>query len=181
MDANSFLMGGASAVKFDDKGDTVTGVIIAEPTIAQQRDFQTGEPAFWDKDKTQPKQQMIVTLRTQERDTSDPDDDGERRLFVASPNMRKAIAAAVREAKRKGLAVGGTLTVTYTADGEKQRGLNPPKLYSAKYVPPAAEEVAVPDAEPEAHVETRTEAAAPAQQAGLTAEQLAALKALGLS
>ena len=144
-DANSFLMGGAKSVKFDDKGDTVTGVIIAPPELAQQKDFKTQEPAFWDAEKTQPKMQMVVTLRTQETDAEDPEDDGERRLFVASPNMRKAIASAVRNAKRKGLAVGGVLRVTYTEDGPKQHGQGfPPKLYSAQYVPPN-EEVAVPE------------------------------------
>ena len=165
MDANSFLMGGGKSVKFDDKGDTVTGVIISPPEVAQQRDYKTKELAYWDDDKTQPKMQMIITLRTNETDPEDPEDDGERRLFVASPNMRKAIASAVRSAKRKGLAVGGVLRVTYTENGQKQHGQGfPPKLYTAQYVPPN-EEVAVPE-------QPKAEASAAESKAAATPDEL---------
>ena len=149
-DFNDFLMGGAKSISFEEYDDTVVGVIVEpQPELVQMTDFKTGDPLFWDKEETRPKMQLVINLLTQERDEDDPSDDGRRRLYVKG-NMRKAIAGAVRAAGAKGLAIGGGLQVTFTGEGEKEKGMNPPKLYSAKYVKPAAAEVPVDrDPEPE--------------------------------
>lgn len=207
INANNFLMGGGKSASFKDIGKTVAGVIKQEPEVTQQRDFDSGEPAFWDKDKTEPKMQLVITLLTQERDPQDPHDDGERKLYVASPNMRKAIAAAVRAAGRNGLAVGGALAVTYTHDEPKTGKGNPPKGYSAQYVPPTGEvnvetgaavpastpaPATTPPAPPAPQPQAAPQTAAPQPQApapqpvaqqpaqggGLTPEALTALQAL---
>ena len=145
-DANAFLMGGAKSASFPTLGTTVAGVIVQEPQTTQVRNPKDNKPEYWNNDPTQPKMQLVVTLRTNDRDVNNPLDDGERRLFVKG-NMRKAIAAAVRAAGATGLAVGGVLSVTYTADGVKPSAtLSAPKEYRAKYIPPKPREVPVEQA-----------------------------------
>jgi hypothetical protein len=130
--ANEFLMaGGVSSAKFPAIGTRVTGTIVRHPEVQQQRDFTTGEPKVWDDGK--PMQQLQVTLATSERDPQTPDDDGVRAIYVKG-NMLKAVREAVRRSGAQGLEVSGTLTITYTGDGEaSRRGINPPKLYAAEY------------------------------------------------
>lgn len=137
VDPNAWLMGsGAPSAKFDTPGDTVTGRIVATPELRQQTDFTSGKPLFWD--NGDPRMQLVVTLQTEQHDPSIADDDGTRRVYVKG-QLQKAVQQAVRQAGAPGLEVGGTLTVTYTGDGEvKQRGMNPPKLYTATYKAAAA-------------------------------------------
>lgn len=137
MDANEFLMaGGAPSAKFPAVGCSVAGTITQQPEVQQVRDFSTGEPQYWPDGK--PKQQLVVTLATDERDPQINDDDGTRRLFIKGL-MLKAVRDAVRKAGARGLEVGGRLEVTYVGDGERKGNLNPPKLYAAAYTPPAAQ------------------------------------------
>jgi hypothetical protein len=137
-DPNAFLMGGGGrSAKFENPGDTITGTICAEPEMRQQTDIKTGQPKFWD--NGDPQMQLVVRLQTQLRD--DNDDDGIRALYVKggfkAPTMQKAVADAVRAAGAKGLAMGGTLTVTYTGNGPAGGvGMSPPKYYTAQYQPP---------------------------------------------
>lgn len=139
MDANDLLMGGgAPSAKFPTIGTTVVGTITEKPEVQQVRDFSTGEPQFWSDGK--PKQQIVVTLATEERDPQISDDNGDRRVFIKGA-MVKAVREAVKRSGSRGLEVGGRLEVTYTGDGERKGNLNPPKLYSAVYTPPAAASV----------------------------------------
>lgn len=132
--AADFLMGGGiPSAKFPTIGTTVTGTVAREPEVQQQTDFDSGKPLHWDDGK--PKLQAKVVLATTERDPQIPDDDGERAVYVKG-QLQKAVAQAVRGAGAKRLEVGGTLSVTYIADGERKGKLNPPKVYSAKYEPP---------------------------------------------
>lgn len=149
MDVNSFLMGGAKSATFPTVGTTVQGVICEPaPQLMQMTNPKDGKPEFWDDAKTQPKMQLVITLKTNDRDPDDPQDDGERRLFVKS-NMRKALAAAVRAAGARGIAVGGALAMTYVKDGPKPSPtLSAPKEYKARYIPPK-QEVPVEDETPE--------------------------------
>lgn len=135
--ANDFLMGGGiPAAKFDRVGAAVGGPITTAPRVEQQKDLDTGEPKFWN--DGQPMQQLIVTVQTDARDPEIVDDDGQRTFYIKA-NSLKAVREAVRRSGAKGLEVGGTLTLTYAADGEqKKRGFNPPKIYTATYTPPSA-------------------------------------------
>jgi hypothetical protein len=81
--------------------------------------------------------EVVVKLKTADRNPEIDDDDGTRALHIASPNMLTAVRAACRAAKASGLEPGGELSVTYTGDGEL-KGNNAPKLYSAVYQPPAS-------------------------------------------
>lgn len=175
--AETFFSNSATSAKFETPGQSITGRITAQPQVQQQKDFTTGALKFWDDGK--PMVQLHVTLATDQRDPSIQDDDGNRSVYVKG-QMQKAVGEAVRKAGAKYLEIGGTLTVTYTGDGEqKQRGMNPPKLYTAAYVPPVAGDQA---AFLGTENSTPAQAHAPAPAAGpqFTAEQLAAMKAAGV-
>lgn len=138
-DPNSFLLGsGGRSAKFERVGDTIKGVICAQPEIRQQTDIKTGAPKTWD--DGQPMNQLVIKLQTDLRE--DEDDDGIRALYVSGgfkrASTQKAIADAVRAAKAKGLEVGGTLAVRFTGEEPSStKGFNPAKLYAAQYQPPA--------------------------------------------
>lgn len=134
--ANDILMGGgAPAAKFEQIGATVTGTVAAEPTARQQTEFRTNALEFWP-DNT-PKMQVLVELMTAERDPAKHDDDGTRTLYIKGKELTKAIRDAVRQGGADGIHTGGQLVVQYVADGPKENGLNAPKLYAARYTPPA--------------------------------------------
>lgn len=143
-----FRGSGAPAVKFAKIG-TVHGGIITAVDVQQERNFDTDEPEFWDKDKTQPKMMLVVTVQTDTREGDD--DDGQRRIF-ARYGLIQSIKAAVRKAGAKKPEVGGKLLVKYTGDAEPtKRGYNGAKQFSVAYQPPAAAKVEdMFDDEPEA-------------------------------
>lgn len=134
--ANDLLMGsGVKSASFLMPGTVVTGRIVNEPKVQQQTDAKDGSPKFFA--NGDPMMQIVVHVQTDER--ADSDDDGVRAVYVKS-NMLKAVREAVKATGAKGLEVGGTLTVTYTGDGEKANAkLSAPKLYTATYRPPAGE------------------------------------------
>jgi hypothetical protein len=145
MDANDFLSGGGGrSAKFDTVGSSITGTILPAPSgdageVRQQTEIGTGKPLTWD--NGDPKNQLVIKLQTALRE--DADDDGVRMLYVkgskdpASKSLTAALTGALQAAKSK-LAVGGTLTVTYTGNGTPSTtGFTPPKQYAATYAPPS--------------------------------------------
>lgn len=165
----AFLAGGGpKGVKFASYGDTGSGPIIVEPTVEQQRDYDTGKPLTWDDGN--PRLQLVVTIKTQLRDPSIPDDDGTRRLFVRS-GMRAAVQKAIKDAGVDSLDVGGELTVTYTHDDGRT------KQYKAVYVPPKPGAAAASYLADQPKAETT---AAPTNELGLTVEDLQKLQARGV-
>lgn len=111
-------------------GATVTGKVTEAPALVQSRDFDTGQPAFWP--DSNPKMSVVTKLVLPTGE--------ERGLWAAKPSsMFAAIAQAQKDAGAL-IAVGGTLTITFT--GEKPNAsnprLNPQKLYAVVYVPPNA-------------------------------------------
>jgi hypothetical protein len=143
--ADDFLMGGAKtpSISWRNKpiGHSVTGTIARESKVVQQTDPDDGTPLFWDDARTQPKMQLVVYIDTGEVSDDQetyPDHDGVWALYVKGKSLTDATRDAVRKAKRKGLEVGGRITVTFTGEGEqKKKAFNPPKLYRVEYVPPA--------------------------------------------
>jgi hypothetical protein len=82
--------------------------------------------------------QLVVALQTAEK--AEADDDGIRKVYVKGSKdpASKSLHAAVAQAAKTGLDIGGTLTVTYTGDGEpSRRGYTAPKQYTASYAGPA--------------------------------------------
>jgi hypothetical protein len=193
MSADDFFAGGTPSAKFDTVGVTVAGIITRVGEPMQQRDFTTGAPKVWDDGR--PMMQLPVDVRTDLRDPDIDGDDGTRALYIKG-ELQKAVREAVRKASAKGLREGGHLSVTYTGDGvAKQRGMNPPKLYSAVYAAPTAAQAdtflgTTPPAP--AQASSNPVAAAPSQPAAtgdllatdprlahLTPEQLAGARAAG--
>lgn len=133
---DDFLLGGgAPTATFKDApiGRTYKGTIVASE-VTQQTKMGTGEPLTWDDGK--PRMQAVVTIQTDERDPANPEDDGQRRLFVKG-DMQRAVREAVKASGAKSFEIGGTLAVQYVGDGQAKSGLNAPKLYRAEYAPPS--------------------------------------------
>lgn len=140
-DAQAWLMGSSvKSATFPEPGTTYEGRIL-ELRMVQQRDFVTKAPKFWPNDGT-PMMQAAITLQTDTRE--DEQDDG-RRVVYAKAQMRDAIRDAVTETGFDGSWVGGTLKVRYERDGVSEQGLNPPKVYRAKFTPPDPNMVPVDD------------------------------------
>ncbi|MGC1213255.1 MAG: hypothetical protein WA890_18545 [Micromonospora sp.] len=137
MNANDLLMGGGTkSASFPTIGTSVSGRVVRDPE-ARQQTTPEGTPKTFD--NGDPMMQIVVQVQTDERDPADRDDDGVRAIYIKG-NMLGAVREAVRKSGAKGIEVGGTLTVTYTGDGEKKRAAwSAPKLYSASYTAPAAE------------------------------------------
>ena len=135
MTLGGFFSGGAKGITWPERPDTpggrpaVSGVIEQvhppEPII----DMVTQQPTD--------KMQVRIVLKTEERDPTDPEDDGRRTLYVKSW-MRGAVGDALRKAGAKEPEVGGTLTVQFTHVTPPERpGLSPSKHFSATYTAPA--------------------------------------------
>lgn len=167
------LGGGGNSFGFDQIGDSVTGQITVIEEL-QQTDMDTGQPAVWD--SGQPKMMVRVELQTEQRDPSNPGDDGRRSVYLKGsrkPESKSSLAAvlvAVQQGTGGGRSIqtGGTLTLTYSGDGVPSRkGYNAPKQYEAVYAPPA-----VDLGGPPAQAPAPQAAPAPAPQAAPAAPQM---------
>jgi hypothetical protein len=114
-------------------GDTVTGTII-DSEVRQSRNFDDNKLEFWDDES--PRLQIVVNLQTDLAD--DADDDGVRSVYVKWwGSSRKAFLTAVKEAGATDIEPGGTLTASYTGDGDQpDRKKSAPKLYAFGYKVP---------------------------------------------
>lgn len=104
------------AVKFDQIGDGVAGIIIDVQLIDDQHN-----PG---------KQVLLVKIST--------DDGATRDLYVRSAGQRDAIGQAVIDAEATAIDVGGRLAITYVGDKVLRNGKTM-KLYAAKYEVPQVE------------------------------------------
>lgn len=106
-DPTDFLMGGSvPSLSFADKpiGHTYTGVILSQEVI-QQTEFKTNMPQWWNPgqdrpsttklDGARPVLQLVITLQTDERTSSE--DDGRRKDYVRGKDL-KVLREAVRAA-----------------------------------------------------------------------------------
>lgn len=146
-DINGFLFGGGGhAAKFDDLGDTVEGE-ITNVELVQQTSIDDGSLLTWDDGS--PRMQLVITLKTDDRDADDEDDEGIRRVYCkggkfevdqgSGKALKEAVAEAVKKAGAKSIEEGATLKVGYTGIGKKKtRGHSAPKLYTAKYTAPTS-------------------------------------------
>lgn len=134
-DPNDFLLAtGVPSFKFEKHGDTFKGPIVSLD-MQQQKDFTSGALLTWDDGK--PKLQLRIVATTDTRDPERDDDDGQRAIYVKG-QMQQAIRDAIKTAGAQKIEVGGVLAVRYDGDGDPpKKGLNAPKLYRAKYEPPA--------------------------------------------
>jgi len=142
VDPDELLMsGGSTTANFPLIGQSYTGVVKAKRS-QQRRDMKDNSLLFWDDGN--PQMQIVADLQCEPlgykmdkkgNRTPFPEDDGMRSLYIFG-RMRTAVRDAVRETGAPTIEIGGKLTVTYTGDGEVPgKGMDPPKLYSAAYVP----------------------------------------------
>lgn len=122
--ADAFLSGGAPAAKWPKVGSTFEGTVLSYE-MAQQVDYNTGEPAVWADGK--PKMQLIMTVQgeptgiTWEGLTYDEvkltDDDGIRRVFIKS-GLQQAFKMGLTKAKAR-LEEGAYVHITREQNGPK--------------------------------------------------------------
>lgn len=124
---DDLLTGGSKGLKFETPGDSYTGTVLSS-TVRQMTEFGTGTPLTFE--NGDPQEQICINLQTDQRDASDPSDDGTRTLYIKGFGVQlRAFRAAVQAAGGKP-EPGDTITVTYTGNGERSpRGGYPPKLY----------------------------------------------------
>ena len=175
------LGGGGNAFPFDAVGDSVSGRIISI-TEENQTDMDTGEVATWD--NGQPKRMLHIELQTDLRDPDRPEDDGKRSVYLrgsrkkeSQSSMAAVLSAVVDATRSTKIAVGASLTLTFTGEGvPTRRGWNPPKFYSASYVPPQVD-LSGPGAASSPAAPAQVPAAPPATSAAdPTPEQIAAFQ-----
>lgn len=137
--------GNGKSAKFENVGDKVEGVVLSARDDDHVKNVDTGAPEYWDDAKTQPKYQWLIVLQCA---PDGPDDDGVRKVYAKGGNftaasgsgqsMQRAIGDAVKASGAKLLDEGGTLVVQHTGLGEKKKAaFSAPKLYKARYTPPA--------------------------------------------
>ena len=133
----------ARAAKFEAVGDKIEGTILSADA-KPQTDIDTGEIKTWSDGN--PILQWVIVLATSLRE--DADDDGNRTVYAKGGkftaasgeglSMMEAIKAATAKAGASQLLEGGTLLLQHTGLGEKKKAAySAPKLYKARYTPPA--------------------------------------------
>lgn len=132
--ANAHLASrGVQSSKFDNIGDTWTGVLV-EGDVIPQTDPATQMPKF-KKDGVTPIMQLVITWDTDARDAGIPNDNGRRKLYC-SWRLESEIKRAVRAAGGEGLETGGTLTVKFLREERVEGQMGKAKIYEASYVLP---------------------------------------------
>lgn len=124
---NDDLTGSRSpAAKFAEPGDIVKGKLIGA-SKQQEREYETSELVTWPDGS--PKFEYLIEIETE--------DDGPQTIYARN-QLWTTIRDAVQASDAGVLEAGGTLAVKFTALGEpSKKGFHPPKLYSAKWEPPA--------------------------------------------
>jgi hypothetical protein len=120
--AEQFMTGGGRSVKLERIGETVKGEIIDEPTMMQQRDYETNDLVYYSDGN--PAMQMVIRIQTADRDAAEPDDDGIRVLYIKG-QLKSALITAMRGCDHKVPRRGGKIAVRLT-------GLEPVKLKNGK-------------------------------------------------
>lgn len=119
--------------KNDPLGTSVTGE-ITEIRAEQQTDFDTGEPLFYP--NGQPKPQIVIHLRTAQRDPNRAGDDGLRAIYVKGYNIAPLRLASQQAGVGDYPRVGDTLTATFSSTRPAQkRGYNDAKIYTYTVTP----------------------------------------------
>lgn len=124
---NAFASGARTALKDAAPGTSVQGA-ITRVDFRQATEYGTGMPAVF-ANSGQPKMQLAITIETSERDAADPNDTGERTVWIkAWGNQRKGLTQAVEAAGYKtvseALTVGNILKVTFEGETRQSNGRN---------------------------------------------------------
>lgn len=134
---SSLLNSSATSAKFPKVGARVGGRVTENAREVQQRDFDSGELLFWDDGK--PRMQLVVTVATDGADPADPDDDGERAIYIKG-QMLQATRVACKKAKKFAIEEGDFFAVTFVEEEPLPKGKkgHPKKVYEVEFTPAAA-------------------------------------------
>jgi len=187
MDANALLMGGESVKSCSFKGDfpiAWEGVVLDDPKVVQQRDYDTDELLWWDDEETKPRLQVVIKLQTNVIDPMVDDDTGVRALWVKAESQ-KAVANAVRQAGARAVQPGGYLWIEFYDERVdppvkgKKKERYPTKLYRARYTPPPSPgNRALMEASPEEIAAAKGQPTPAADIRAVAAQQSAVLAAM---
>jgi hypothetical protein len=169
-EAAQFLTGGGTlAAKFPKDGAKVEGT-VTEFRMMQRTDIDSGEPLFWeakrpteqsklkfassatDKNRVM---QLVITLQGEPTfvtwetnrylEKKLDEDDGQRALYVSSPELQRALGKALQDHGLRAPEIGGYLEVVKTGEQRIQGTSFTKFLYAAQYTPAARNEKAAAD------------------------------------
>lgn len=123
----AFASSARTALKDAAPGTSIEGEILRHET-RQATEYGTGMPAVF-ANSGQPKIQLMVVIQTSDRDPLDPNDSGERSVWIkAWGSQRKALNAAIRQSGcqtvTEALTPGNRLKVTYHGETRQSNGKN---------------------------------------------------------
>lgn len=168
--AAQFLGGGGTiAAKFPKDGFKVEGT-VTEFRMMQRTHIDSGEPLFWESKKPTEQSklkfatsatdrnrvmQLVITLQGEPTfvtwetnryiEKKLDEDDGQRSLYVSSPELQKALGKALTEAGLRAPEIGGYLEVVKTGEQRIQGTSFTKFLYAARYTPAAQNDKAAGD------------------------------------
>lgn len=137
VDTSSFF-GGAATISFDDRKGYARGTFrggqIISKSVTQQTKMGTGEKLTWNDGSA--RMQLVLLLQTRER--TDPQDNGQRQLFIKGDAPRAA-RVAFEAVGAKDLIEGGWYYQAWVDEKPPSTpGYNPQKVFKALYAPPGS-------------------------------------------
>lgn len=132
---DEFLGGGGLALKFAEVGDNYTLKITEEPDVVAIRDYDDDSIILTWPDGREKKQMIIYGTLTDDSEgwSDDPDDTGDRRLYVKG-YMAGALKDALKAAKARKVTPGGELYVEFSEEGvAKSKKHKNPKFFDMEW------------------------------------------------
>lgn len=128
--------GGAPSLSFDAQKGYVKGTFrggqVLSKTISNQTDMANGQVRTWDDGS--PRKQMVLLLQTSER--ADPQDNGQRQLFIKG-DLPRACREAFQAAGAGDIEIGSWVYAAWVDDKPaKKPGFNASKIYKVTYARP---------------------------------------------
>jgi len=133
-DVDDLVFGGGSpSAVLKDIGQSVEGFIVGKRK-RQAREYNPNEPGkgalkFYEDGR--PIEELVLDLRTEQRDPSIPNDDGVRSVYFKS-TWKRELARVLKNAGEDSIPLGGWLRIVRTHD-EPGKGAQPKKLVSIEY------------------------------------------------
>lgn len=172
------LKGSGKYIKWDDlgTGQPISGTVI-DVQVRQARKFESTELDFWDDGA--PKMQAVIVLATNQRDATDPEDDGTRSITVNLwSGQKQALSAACRAAGVAEPTPGDTFTAVWVSGVGKAKD---PRVFAYTVKPGSGLGGQLADAQPDpALTAPPAQQAAPAAAAASKPDQVKALHAAGV-
>lgn len=130
MNSGSFFATRGRACKFPAGQYGTSHTLFVTQPVEYEPQREKGQPLYWDRERTRPRMQAIISGYVTEGFTG-PDDDGFRSIYVRG-GIQRAIGIACRRAGVREPDFGMILELEYTHDGvQPDPDKRPPKEYRA--------------------------------------------------